>query len=111
MLWPRFRALNALSPPLRISTSKTRCRRRTLRDKELYFKLIEKMPHLTNPKLISAMRLVVASLRQIEADLSKSLEEIALASQPTDSNQLDWRAHQAKKEEECRKAVEREREI
>lgn len=108
-----------------------------LGEQEPYFELTEKMPHLTNPKLISAMRLAVADVAQtrsvlhtlgvrpdheavdaarlklseIEADLSKSLEEIVLASQPADSNQLDWRAYQAKKEEECRKAAEREKEI
>lgn len=109
----------------------------TLGDEEPYFELTEKMPHLANPKLISAMRLAVADVAQtrsvlhtlgvrpdheavdaarlrlseIEADLSKSLEEIVLTSQPADSNKLDWRVHQAKKEEECRKAAEREKEI
>ncbi|XP_022883655.1 plant intracellular Ras-group-related LRR protein 1-like [Olea europaea var. sylvestris] len=82
-----------------------------LGEQEPYFELTEKMPHLTNPKLISAMRLAVADVAQtrsvlhtlgvrpdheavdaarlklseIEADLSKSLEEIVLASQPADS--------------------------
>ncbi|CAI9757849.1 unnamed protein product [Fraxinus pennsylvanica] len=91
MLWPSFRALNALSLPLRISTLKTRRCRRTLQDEEPYFELIEKMPHLTNPKLISAMRLAVADVAQTRYVLH--------------------RAHQVKKEEECRKAVEREKEI
>ncbi|KAL2515628.1 Plant intracellular Ras-group-related LRR protein 1 [Forsythia ovata] len=107
------------------------------RDQEPYFELTEQMPHLTNPKLISAMRLAVADVAQtrsvlhtlgvrpdheavdtarlklseIEADLSKNLEEIVLTPHPADSNQHDWQVHQAKKEEECQKAAEREKEI
>lgn len=102
-----------------------------------YFELTEQMPHLTDPKVIQSMRLAIADVSQtrsmlqilgerpdheavdnaksmlaeIEAKLSKQLEENVLSPRPADVDRSQWRSHQAEKEEELRKAAEQERQL
>ncbi|KAM7483158.1 hypothetical protein LguiB_007741 [Lonicera macranthoides] len=102
-----------------------------------YFELTEQMPHLTDPKVIQSMRLAIADVSQtrsmlqilgerpdheaidnaksmlaeIEAKLSKQLEENVLSPRPADVDRSQWRSHQAEKEEELRKAAEKERQL
>lgn len=47
-------------------------------------------------------------LREIEADLSKNLQEIVLSPRPENFDRLEWRARLAEKERGCREAVEKE---
>ncbi|KAM3381161.1 plant intracellular Ras-group-related LRR protein 9 [Capsicum galapagoense] len=103
---------------------------------EPHFDITERMPHLTDPKVVNAMRAAVADVSQtrsvlktlgerpyhelvdtarvklaeIEAELSKRLEEIVLSPRPPEMEREDWRSDLAVKEEECRKAVEKEKE-
>lgn len=95
------------------------------------------MPHLTDPKLLAAMTHAVsdvaqtrsvlkligerpdheavdnakAKLVEIEAVLSKQLEEIVLSPRPENIDILQWRAHQAEREKECRESAEKEKNI
>ncbi|XP_028781805.1 plant intracellular Ras-group-related LRR protein 9-like [Neltuma alba] len=95
--------------------------------------IVGKMPHLTDPKLLAAMTRAVsevaqtrsvlkligerpdheavdrakAKLADIEALLSKQLEEIVLSPRPENVDILQWRAHQAEKEKECRELAEK----
>lgn len=103
---------------------------------EPHFDITERMPHLTDPKVVNAMRSAVADVSQtrsmlktlgerpfhelvdtakvklaeIEAELSKRLEELVLSPRPPDMERQDWRSDLAVKEDECRKAVEKEKE-
>ncbi|KAH0690324.1 hypothetical protein KY290_019901 [Solanum tuberosum] len=103
---------------------------------EPHFDITERMPHLTDPKVVNAMRSAVADVSQtrsmlktlgerpfhelvdtarvklaeIEADMSKRLEEIVLSPRPPEMERQDWRLDMAIKEDECRKGVEKERE-
>ncbi|MCD7464767.1 Plant intracellular Ras-group- LRR protein 9 [Datura stramonium] len=103
---------------------------------EPHFDITERMPHLTDPKVVSAMRSAVAEVSQtrsmlktlgerpfhelvdtakvklaeIEADLSKRLEEIVLSPPPLEMDRQDWRLELAVKEDEFRKAAEKEKE-
>lgn len=93
-----------------------------------YFELTERMPHLSDPKVIASMRLAVsdvartrsilqnlgerpdhesvdaakAKIAEIDSGLTKELEDILLAPGPADVDRMQWRLIQAKKEEECR---------
>ncbi|OIT34951.1 PREDICTED: plant intracellular Ras-group-related LRR protein 1-like [Nicotiana attenuata] len=104
--------------------------------KEPHFDITERMPHLTDPKVIAAMNSAVADVSQtrsmlktlgerpdhelvdtakmklaeIEANLSKRLEEVVLSPRPPEMEREDWRSDLAVKEDECRKAVEKEKE-
>ncbi|KAJ0971946.1 hypothetical protein J5N97_019905 [Dioscorea zingiberensis] len=97
--------------------------------------LVERMPHLKHPDLISAMSSAVsdvthtrsilqtlgerpdheavdaarARVAEIEGDLSRQLEEIVRAPRPEGVDRVMWRAEQAEKEKECRAMAERER--
>lgn len=99
--------------------------------------LMDQMPYLGHPKIISAMTLAVADVAQtrsilqtlgdrpdheavdtakakiveIETRLSKQLEENVLSPRPPDVDRLQWRAHQAEKEQECRQAAEKEKQM
>ncbi|CAN4088062.1 unnamed protein product [Withania somnifera] len=103
---------------------------------EPHFDITELMPHINDPKIVTAMRSAVADVSQtrsilktlgewpyhelvdtakmklaeIEADLSKRLEEIVLSPRPPEMERLDWRSDLAVKEDECRKAAEKEKE-
>ncbi|XAR67979.1 hypothetical protein NMG60_11002945 [Bertholletia excelsa] len=105
--------------------------------KEPLFDLEERMPQLTDPKVVAAMRSAVAEVAQtrsilrtlgerpdheavdtakaklaeIEANLTKQLEEIVLSPRPAEIDRLEWRAHLAGKEKELRDATEKERQI
>lgn len=96
--------------------------------------IVGKMPHLTDPKLLAAMTRAVsdvsqtrsilkligerpdheavdrakAKLADIEALLSKQLEEIVLSRRPENIDILQWRANQAEKEKECRELAEKD---
>ncbi|OWM90531.1 hypothetical protein CDL15_Pgr014834 [Punica granatum] len=47
-------------------------------------------------------------LREVEARLSKKLQEIVLSPRPENLDRLEWRAHLAEKERACREAAEKE---
>ncbi|KAI9087588.1 hypothetical protein K1719_030458 [Acacia pycnantha] len=97
--------------------------------------IVGKMPQLTDPTLLAAMTRAVsevaqtrsvlkligdrpdhedvdrakAKLADIEALLSKQLEEIVRSPRPENVDILQWRAHQAEKEKECRESAEKEK--
>ncbi|THG23464.1 hypothetical protein TEA_020369 [Camellia sinensis var. sinensis] len=105
--------------------------------KEPLFDLADRMPRLTDPKVIASMRSAVsevaqarsilktlgdrpdhetvdtakAKLVEIESRLSKQLGEIMLSSRPTDVDRLEWRSLLAGKEKDCRDAAEKERQV
>ncbi|XP_047341774.1 plant intracellular Ras-group-related LRR protein 1-like [Impatiens glandulifera] len=104
---------------------------------EPVFDLTDRMPRLTDPKIIASMRSAVsevaqsravvrtlgqrpdhetvdtakAKLAEIEASLSKQLEEVVLSPRPSDVDKLEWRAHLEDKEKESRDAAEKERQM
>ncbi|KAH7679293.1 L domain-like protein [Dioscorea alata] len=97
--------------------------------------LVQRMPHLNHPDLISAMSSAISDvmhtrsilqtlgerpdheavdasrvrIAEIEAVLSAQLEEIVRSPRPEGVDRLKWRAEQAEKEKECRAMAERER--
>ncbi|KAA8542221.1 hypothetical protein F0562_023617 [Nyssa sinensis] len=101
------------------------------------FELTDKMPHLTDPKVVASMRLAVsqvaqtrsvlqtlgdrpdhetvdtakAKLAEIESNLSKQLGEIVLSPRPANVERLEWRSHLADKEKERRQAAEKEKQM
>uniref|UniRef100_A0A5B7AZE7 Putative plant intracellular Ras-group-related LRR protein 9-like n=1 Tax=Davidia involucrata TaxID=16924 RepID=A0A5B7AZE7_DAVIN len=101
------------------------------------FELTDRMPHLTDPKVMASMRLAVsevaqtrsvlqtlgdrpdhesvdkakAKLAEIESNLSKQLGEIVLSPRPADVDRLEWRSHLADKEKERRQAAEKEKQM
>ncbi|XP_047316847.1 plant intracellular Ras-group-related LRR protein 9-like [Impatiens glandulifera] len=105
--------------------------------KEPVFDLVDQMPRLTDPKVIASMRSAVsevaqsravlrtlgerpdhesvdsarAKLAEIDSSLSKQLGEIVLSPRPTEVDRLEWRAHLAGKEKECRDATEKDRQM
>lgn len=105
--------------------------------KEPLFDLADRMPRLTDPKVIASMRSAVsevaqassilktlgdrpdhetvdtakAKLVETESRLSKQLGEIMLSSRPTDVDRLEWRSLLAGKEKDCRDAAEKERQV
>ncbi|KAF2311451.1 hypothetical protein GH714_023136 [Hevea brasiliensis] len=50
-------------------------------------------------------------LSEIESNLSTQLEEIVLSPQPAEVDRLEWRAHLADKEQHCRQASEKEKNL
>ncbi|KAI4336219.1 hypothetical protein L6164_014773 [Bauhinia variegata] len=99
--------------------------------------IVGRMPHLKDPKLLDAMTRAIsdvaqarsvlkliggrpdhetvdnakAQLADLEAQLSRQLEEIVLAPRPADVDVQQWRAHQAEKEKECRNLAEKEKRV
>ncbi|KAF7806037.1 plant intracellular Ras-group-related LRR protein 9-like [Senna tora] len=99
--------------------------------------IVDQMPHLTDPKVLAAMTRAIADVAQtrsvlqllgerpdheavdnakakladIEALLSKQLEEIVLSPRPENIDILQWRAHQAEREKECRELAEKEKRV
>ncbi|GAV64614.1 LRR_1 domain-containing protein/LRR_4 domain-containing protein/LRR_8 domain-containing protein, partial [Cephalotus follicularis] len=97
--------------------------------------IINRMPHLLDPKILAAMKHAVSDVAQtrsvlqtlgprpdhemvdnarskladVESSLSKSLEEVVLSPRPPDVDRLLWRSHLADKERECRERAEKER--
>ncbi|GFZ12005.1 plant intracellular ras group-related LRR 1 [Actinidia rufa] len=101
------------------------------------FDLEDRMPQLTDPKVIAAMRSAVfevsqarsvlktlgerpdheavdtakSKLAEIESKLSKQLEGIVLSPRPAEVERLEWRSHLAEKEKESRDAAEKQRQM
>ncbi|KAK1565537.1 hypothetical protein Q3G72_029097 [Acer saccharum] len=99
--------------------------------------LVDQMPHLSDPNLISSMNRAIsdvyqtrsvlqtlgprpdheavdnakAKISEIEASLSKSLEDLVLSPRPADVDRFQWRALLAEKEKECRDKAEKEKTI
>ncbi|KAJ7945818.1 Plant intracellular Ras-group-related LRR protein [Quillaja saponaria] len=99
--------------------------------------ILGQMPHLTDPKVLASMTRAIsdvaqtrsilralgerpdheavdkakAKLADIEASLCEQLEEIVLSPRPTDVDRLQWRAHQAEKEKNCRLLLEKEKQV
>lgn len=97
--------------------------------------VVKQMPGLAHPKVLSSMTQAVSDVAQtrsvlqtlgprpdhetvdnarakvseIETRLSKQLEEIVLSPRPEGVDRLQWRAHLAEKEKECRREAEKER--
>lgn len=104
---------------------------------EPLFDLAERMPRLTDPSVIAAMRSAVSEVSQarsvlktignrpdhetvdtarkklaeVESQLSKELEEIVLTPRPSEVERMEWRAELAEREKERREKAERERRI
>ncbi|KAF3437522.1 hypothetical protein FNV43_RR20276 [Rhamnella rubrinervis] len=98
-------------------------------------RIVDNMPHLADPKVIASMTRAIsdvvqtrsvlktigdrpdheavdaarAKLAEIESNLSKQLEELVLSPRPADVDRLQWRAHLAEKENQCRQLAEREK--
>ncbi|XP_019437177.1 PREDICTED: plant intracellular Ras-group-related LRR protein 9-like [Lupinus angustifolius] len=99
--------------------------------------IVGQMPNLTDPELLASMsralgevsqtRVVLdllgprpthedvddsrAKIAEIEAQLSRQLEEIVLLPRPAEIDIHAWRAHQAEKEKECRELAEKDKHI
>lgn len=97
--------------------------------------IVDRMPHLADPKVLAEMTQAVSEIAQtrsilqtlgdrpdhelvdnakakiaeIEARLSKQLEEIVMSPRPTDVDRLQFRAHLAGKEKDSRLAAEKEK--
>ena len=95
------------------------------------------MPHLSDPKVLASMTTAISDVAQtrsmlktlgerpdheavdtakarlvdIEVNLSAKLQEIVLSSRPADVELLEWRAHLAEKENECRQAADEEKQV
>lgn len=93
------------------------------------------MPHLTQPRVLASMTRAISDVAQtrsvlntlgprpdheavdkaktkladIDASLAKQLEEIVLSPRPADVDRLQWRAHLAERENECRKSAEKKK--
>lgn len=99
--------------------------------------IVGQMPHLADPELLASMGRAIsdvsqartvlnligerptheevdnarAKLADIDAQLSRQLEEIVLQSRPTEIEIHGWRAHQAENERQCREAAEKEQRV
>lgn len=99
--------------------------------------IVSQLPHLTDPKVIASMTRAISDVAQtrsvlqtlgprpdhetvdtsrlklseIESNLSKQLEEIVLSSRPAEVDRLEWRAHLADKEQQCRQTAEKEKNL
>lgn len=97
--------------------------------------ITDQMPRLAHPRLFASMANAVTDVAQtrsvlktlgdrpdheavdnartklaeVESSLSKKLEEIVLSPRPPNVDRLEWRAHLAEKERECREAAERQK--
>ncbi|CAI0547538.1 unnamed protein product [Linum tenue] len=100
-------------------------------------RLLSAMPNLKDPELLASMTTAIADVSQtrailrrlgprpdhetvdnarakladIEANLSKRLEEVVLTPRPEDADLVDWREQLAKKEEDCRQIAEKEKSL
>lgn len=100
-------------------------------------KIEDDMPHLAHPKVLASMTRAISDVAQtrsvlktlgprpdhegvdkarakvmdIEASLAKQLEENVLSPRPSDVDRLEWRAHLSERENECRKAAEKEKQV
>lgn len=99
--------------------------------------LIDQMPHLSHPKVLASMTHAIsdvaqtrsvlqtlgerpdheavdkakAKLAEIDARLSKELEDIVLSPRPASVERLQFRAHQAEREQACRQAALKEKQM
>ncbi|KAJ1385050.1 Leucine-rich repeat [Sesbania bispinosa] len=99
--------------------------------------IVGQMPHLADPELLASMGRAItdvwqarsvlnligerptheevdlarAKLADMEAQLSRQLEEIVLQARPPEIDIHGWRAHQAEKEKQCREEAEKEKRI
>lgn len=99
--------------------------------------IVGQMPHLADPELVASMGRAVAQVTQarsvltligerptheevdnarakladVEAQLSRELEEIVLQARPAEIEIQGWRAQQAERERECRERAETERRV
>lgn len=100
-------------------------------------RIVDDMPHLSDPKVLASMTRAIsdvaqtrsvlktlgerpdheavdtakAKLAEIETNLSAKLQEIVLSSRPADVELLEWRAHLAEKENECRQSADKEKQV
>lgn len=100
-------------------------------------RIVDELPHLSDPKVLASMTTAIsdvaqtrsvlktlgerpdheavdtskAKLADVEANLSAKLQEIVLSSRPADVDLLQWRAHLAEKENECRQAADKEKQV
>ncbi|KAA0057814.1 plant intracellular Ras-group-related LRR protein 9-like [Cucumis melo var. makuwa] len=100
-------------------------------------RIVHDMPHLSDPKVLASMTTAISDVAQtrsmlktlgerpdheavdtakarlvdIEVNLSAKLQEIVLSSRPADVELLEWRAHLAEKENECRQAADEEKQV
>ncbi|XP_058073395.1 plant intracellular Ras-group-related LRR protein 9-like [Magnolia sinica] len=107
----------------------------TQRRQEAEGELVKQMPHLSHPRVLASMTNAISDVAQtrsvlqtlgprpdhesvdnarariadIEAKLSKQLEEIVLAKRPDGVDRFEWRAQQAERERECRREAEKEK--
>ncbi|EOY20885.1 Plant intracellular Ras-group-related LRR protein 9 [Theobroma cacao] len=99
--------------------------------------IVDQMPYLSHPNVLASMAHSVSDVAQtrsvlqtlgprpdhevvdmarsklgeIEAGLSKSLEELVLSPRPVDVDRLEWRSHLADKEQQIRQQAEKEKSI
>ncbi|KAJ1403300.1 Leucine-rich repeat [Sesbania bispinosa] len=99
--------------------------------------IVGQMPHLADPELLASMGRAItdvwqarsvlnligerptheevdlarAKLADMEAQLSRQLEEIVLQARPPEIDIHGWRAHQAEKEKQCREEAEKEKRV
>ncbi|WCJ36126.1 plant intracellular ras group-related LRR 9 [Euphorbia peplus] len=99
--------------------------------------ICSKLPHLSDPNLLNSMTRAISDVAQtrsvlhtlgprpdhesvdtarvklveIESSLAKQLEDIVRSDRPADVERLEWRAHLADKEEQCRQAAEKEKSV
>ncbi|XP_027333987.1 plant intracellular Ras-group-related LRR protein 9-like [Abrus precatorius] len=99
--------------------------------------IVGQMPHLADPELVASMARAIsdveqarsvlkligerptheevdharAQLAEMEAQLSRQLEEIVMQARPAEMEIHVWRAQQAQKERECREWAEKEKQI
>lgn len=99
--------------------------------------IVGQMPHLADPELLASMGRAIsdvsqartvlniigerptheevdharAKLADVEAHLSRQLEEIVTRARPPEIEIHGWRAHQAEREKQCREAAEREKRV
>ncbi|XP_038879710.1 plant intracellular Ras-group-related LRR protein 9-like [Benincasa hispida] len=100
-------------------------------------RIVHDMPHLSDPKVLASMTTAIsdvaqtrsvlktlgerpdheavdtakAKLTEVEVNLSAKLQEIVLSTRPADVELLEWRAHLAEKENECRQAADKEKQV
>lgn len=99
--------------------------------------IVGQLPNLTDPKLLAAMTLAIsdvsqarsvlkhigdrptheevdnakAKLADLEAHLSRQLEEIVVLPKPPEIDEQQWRTHIADREKQCRESAEKEKRV
>ncbi|KAJ1413209.1 Leucine-rich repeat domain superfamily [Sesbania bispinosa] len=99
--------------------------------------IVDKMPHLKDPKLLAAMTRAIsdvsqarsvlkligeqptheevdnakAKLADLEAHLSRQLEEIVVLQRPPEIDEQQWRVHLTEREKQCRESAEKEKRV